>query len=56
MENLGQKTFFTLTGTRILRKPALIMKLKCTVLPVQAMKAYHGSRDIAPLTLNLGTR
>jgi hypothetical protein len=31
-------------------------KVKAEVFPVQAVKAYGGSRGIAPLILNLGTR
>jgi len=31
-------------------------KVKGTAVPVMTMKAYRGSRGIAPLILNLGTR
>jgi len=52
----GTEDIFTLTGTRVFRKKVLIMKQKGTVLPIKAMKAYHGRRGIAPLTLKIGTK
>jgi hypothetical protein len=47
---------YSLTRNKLNNALLKAIRGKCKVVPVRAMNAYTGSRGIAPLILNLGTR